>query len=61
MKTILRTLIVLCFFPFMLLGGIIAIVKTLIICTFGFAYKRGDDWHINLMEKINNLLRWLKN
>jgi len=46
--------------PFLILGGIIAVVKTLIVAFFGLAWQKGDDWHGYLLMKLNDFMQWIK-
>lgn len=45
---------------FLILGGIIAVVKTFIVVTFGLAWQKGGDWHVYLLGKLNDFMQWIK-
>lgn len=60
MKYLLKLLTGTFFLPFLILGGIIAVVKTLIIVSFGLAWQKGDDWHRYLLMKLNDFMEWIK-
>ena len=60
MKYILKLLTGICFLPFLILGGIIAVVKTFIVVTFGLAWQKGDDWHGYLSGKLDDFMQWIK-
>ncbi len=60
MKYILTLLTAIFFTPFILIGGIIALIKTLFVLTFGLAWQKGDDWHGYLLNKINDFMKWTK-
>ncbi len=61
MKYILKAVTGIIFLPFIILGGIIAVVKTLFKLTFGLAWKIGDDGFIYLLGKVDNFMVWIKN
>jgi len=60
MKYTVKLLTGICFLPFLILGGIIAVVKTFIVATFRLAWLKGDDWHRYLLCKLNDFMQWIK-
>lgn len=60
MKYILKIMTGICFLPFLILGGVIAVIKTLIVISFGIAWDRGNYWHGYLLGKVNDFLQWVK-
>lgn len=60
MKYTIKILIGTLYLPFLVLGGIIAVTKFLIVSTFGLAWQKGDDWYQYLMMRLDALLDWLK-
>lgn len=60
MKATLKLLTAIFFMPMLILGGIIAVVKTIIVMTIVFAWQKGDDWHKELIMKFHNYLQWIK-
>lgn len=60
MKYTLKLLTGICFLPFLILGGIIAVVRTLFVSTFGLSWQKGDDWHGYLLMKLNDFMQWIK-
>jgi uncharacterized membrane protein len=60
MKATLKLLTSIFFMPMLLIGGIIAVVKTIVVMTILFAWQKGDDWHKELMMKLHNYMQWIK-
>jgi uncharacterized protein involved in cysteine biosynthesis len=60
MKATLKVLTGILFLPILLIGGIIAVVKTIVVMTIVFAWQKGDDWHDELMMKLHNYMQWIK-
>jgi hypothetical protein len=60
MKQALKALTGLLFLPFIILGGIIAVVKTLFVITFGLSWQKGDDWHGYLLMQLDGFMKWLQ-
>ena len=60
MKAILKLLTGIFFLPILLIGGIIAVVKTIVVMTIVFAWQKGDEWHKELMMKLHNYMQWIK-
>lgn len=61
MKNVLKIIAGTLFLPFLFLGIVIAIIKTIIVLFLGLAWKKGDDWHMELMIKADNFMKWLSN
>ena len=60
MKFASKLLTAIIFFPFLILGGLIAVAKAVFIATFGLAWQLGDDWHKDLLLKLDEFLQWVK-
>jgi hypothetical protein len=60
MKATLKVLTGILFLPILLIGGIIAVVKIIVVMTIVFAWQKGDDWHKELMMKLHNYMQWIK-
>ena len=60
MKAILKLLTGLLFLPILIIGGIIAVVKIIVVMTIVFAWQKGDEWHKELMMKLHNYMQWIK-
>lgn len=60
MKATLKVLTAFVFMPILLIGGIIAVLKTLVVITIVFAWQKGDEWHKELIMKLHNYLQWIK-
>jgi hypothetical protein len=59
-KIIIKYVIGISFLPFLILGGMIAVVRVLFIATFGLAWQKGDDWYSYMFMKLNDFIQWLK-
>lgn len=60
MKTILKIITSLLVLPFIILGGVIAVVRTLYSLTFGLAWMKGDDWYGFLLGKSNDFFQYIR-
>lgn len=60
MKYILKLVTGIFFLPFLTLGGLIAVVRVIIVITFGLAWLKGDDWYGYLLGKSNDFIQWIK-
>lgn len=60
MKFILQLLTGAFFLPFLILGGVIAVVRVLLTLTFGMAWQKGDDWYGALLCKVNDYMQRIK-
>lgn len=60
MKYILKLITGVCFLPFLILGGIIAVVRAIFTITFLLAWQKGDDWYGYLLMKTNDFMQWIK-
>lgn len=60
MKYILKLLMGMCFMPFIILGGLIAVLETIIAIPFGFAWQKGDEWHGKMLMKLRKFMQWMK-
>ncbi len=60
MKSILKIITGIFFLPFLILGGLIAVVKVLFISTFGLAWQKGDDWYGVLLIRLDSFMQWVK-
>ena len=60
MKYILKLITGFLFMPWLILGGLIAVVRTLFTLTFEMAWEKGDDWYVYLLGKSDDFLQWLK-
>ncbi len=60
MKTLLKLFVAILFTPWLIVAAIIAVIKTIVYLTLMFAWNQSDEMHEKIMEKISNLMKWLK-
>jgi hypothetical protein len=60
MKAILKLLVALFFLPWLIIAAIVSVIKTIVALTLVFTWKEADRMHGETMEKITNLIKWLK-
>ena len=57
MTLIFKLLTIILFLPSLFLAVFIAVVKTLYVIIFEFAWDTGNDWHKKIILKINDLVQ----
>lgn len=60
MKYALKLLIGSFYLPFLILGGVIAIMRLLFTITFELSWGKGNDWYVYMLCKFNDFMQWLK-
>lgn len=60
MKYLIKLMMSVCIWPFLILGGLIAVARVIFTMTFLLAWEKGYDWHIQILYKLNDLMQWVR-